>query len=263
MAQQQTDLQPSRSFDGMSSRSGQQRRRGRRQLNPRQRQGALLLVVAGAGLIAVFVLIVGYVRNVSKQVGPKIQVLELNSTLQPYQPITLSMLGYRSVPARWASQNALRSPGQAVGEVSDVTIPAGTDLESGMLSAPPTIQAGQEEMAIYVDAETGVAGQITPGSDVSIVATFQGNNSAGSSARVIVPAAKVLGIGTPTTAGGSGTSSSQPSSQGQVVPVTFALTPTQVLAVSYAESFAQKVRLALMTPGGPIPAAPAPYKPGL
>lgn len=263
MAQPQTDLQPSRAVDGTSSRSGQTRRRGRRQLNPRQRQGALLLVIAAAGLIGVFVLIAGYVRNVSTQVGPKIQVLELNQTVQPYQLITSSMLGYVSVPAKWAPQNAMRSPSEAVNEVSDVTLPAGTELERGMLSLPPTVQGNQEEMAIYVDAETGVAGQIAPGSQVSIVATFQGNNTNKASARVIVPVAKVIGVGVPTTAGGSGTGSSQPSAQGQVVPVTFALTPDQVLAVSYAESFAQKVRLALMAPGTAVPAAPAPYKPGL
>jgi pilus assembly protein CpaB len=263
MAQPQTDLQPSRSVDGTSSRSGQTRRRGRRQLNPRQRQGALLLVVAAAGLIGVFVLIAGYVRNVSTQVGPKIQVLELNQTVQPYEQITSSMLSYVSLPAKWAPPNAMRSPGEAVGEVSDVTLTAGTELERGMLTLPPTLQANQEEIAIYVDAETGVAGQIAPGSQVAIVATFGASGHGKPSARVIVPVAKVIGVGTPTTTGGSGTGSSQPSAQGQVVPVTFALTPDEVLAVSYAESFAQKVRLALMAPGTAVPAPPQPYKPGL
>lgn len=263
MAQHQTDLHPSRSADGGPGRAAPVRRRGRRQLNPRQRQGALLLVIAAAGLIGVFVLIAGYVSNVSKQVGQKVQVLELNTALQPYQPITVSMLGYVSVPAKWAAQTDLRSPASAVGLVSDVALPAGTRLEQGMLTPAPTLQAGQEEMAIYVDPETGVAGQITAGSEVSIVATYGGNNTNRSSARVVVPVAKVLGIGTPTSSGGSGTGSSQPSAQGQVVPVTFALTPNQVLAVSYAESFAQKVRLVLMPSGSGVPAPPPPYKPGL
>jgi pilus assembly protein CpaB len=262
MAQQQTDLQPSRSVDGATGRAAA-RRRGRRQLNPRQRQGALLLVIAAAGLVGVFVLIAGYVSSVSKQVGNKVQVLELNTALQPYQPITLSMLGYVSLPAKWAPQTALRSPGEAVGQVSDVPLPAGTELESGMLTQSPSLQANQEEMAIYVDAETGVAGQIVPGSEVSIVATYQGGNAKLPSAQIVVPAAKVLGVGTPTTSGGSGTGSSQPTNQGQVVPVTFALTPQEILAVSYAESFAQKVRLALIAPGTAIPAPPPPYKPGL
>jgi pilus assembly protein CpaB len=139
-----------------------------------------------------------------------------------------------------------------------------------MLTTPPALQAGEEEMAIYVDAETGVAGQISPGSEVAIVAAYQGHvpgpgslRGTPNSASVVVPLAKVLAIGTPTTTGGSASGSSQPTTQSQVVPVTFALTPAEVLAVSYAESFAQKVRLALIAPGTAIPAQPAPYKPGL
>ena len=263
MAQSQTDLQAPRGLDGASARRGFRRSR-RRQLNPRQRQGMLLLVVAAAGLVGVFVLIAGYVSNVAKEVGPKVQVLELNTTLQPYRPITPSMLSFASVPAKWAAANALRSESEAVGLVSDVPLQAGIQLQTGMLSAPPAMQGDEEEIAIYVDAETGVAGQITPGSEVSIVATYQGNNNGNkNSARVIVPATKVLGIGTPTTAGGSATGSSQPANQSQVVPVTFALTPDEVLSVSYAESFAQKVRLALLAPGTATPAQPPPYKPGL
>jgi pilus assembly protein CpaB len=263
MSPAQTDLQPPKGLDGMSARGGLRRRR-RRQLNPRQRQGMLLVAVAAAGLVGVFALIAGYVRNVSTQVGPKIEVLELKSTLQPYQLVSPSMLDFVSVPQKWAPQNALRTESQAVGLISDVALQPGTRLQSGMLTPPPTLQGGQEEMAVYVDAETGVAGQIVPGSLVSIVATYQGNSQGvKSSARVVVPVAKVLGVGTPTTAGGSASGSSQPTTQSQVVPVTFALTPDQVLAVSYAESFAQKVRLALMAPGAQPPVPPPPYKPGL
>ncbi|MBV8999844.1 MAG: Flp pilus assembly protein CpaB [Solirubrobacterales bacterium] len=270
MAQSQTDLQPHRRLDGTSGRRGLFGRRRRRQLNPRQRQGMLLLVVAAAGLIGVFALIAGYVSNVAKQVGPKIGVLELNTTLQPYQPVSPSMLTYASVPEKWAPQNALHSLNDAVGLVSQVPLQPGVYLQRGMLTSPPALQPGEEEMAIYVDAETGVAGQISPGSQVSIVAAYQGHlpgpGSPGgttNSARIVVPLARVLAIGTPTTTGGSATGSSQPTTQSQVVPVTFALTPAEVLAVSYAESFAQKVRLALIAPGSGAPVAVAPYKPGL
>jgi pilus assembly protein CpaB len=73
----------------------------------------------------------------------------------------------------------------------------------------------------------------------------------------------VLDVGTPQAGGGSATGSSQPSTTNEVVPVTFALTPQEVLAVSYAESFAQKVRLSLVAPGTGSTAQPAPYAPGL
>ncbi len=222
----------------------------------------LLIVVAAAGLVGVFLLIAGYVRNVSKQVGPKVQVLELKAPLQRYEPISPGMLGYVSLPAKWAPANALRSPDAAIGLVSQVYLPAGTELEQGMLGTPPSMSAGQEEIAIMVDAESGVAGEVTPGSVVSIIATYAGNNQGSkNTARVIVPVARVLGVGTPTTAGGSATGSSAPTGQSQVVPVTFALSQQDVLAVSYAETFAQKLRLALVAPGTASVPQPPPYTP--
>jgi pilus assembly protein CpaB len=224
----------------------------------------LLLLVAAAGLFGVFLLIAGYVSDVSKQVGPKVEILELTAPVAAYQPITASMLGEVAVPAKWAPPNALRDPSQAVGLVSNIGLPGGTELEQSMLNPPPALAPGQREIAIMVDAESGVAGQVTPGSQVDIVATYQGNNQGvRNSARVIVPDAKVLDVGSPTTTGGSATGSSAPSGQSQVVPVTFALTPDQVLQVSYAESFAQKVRLSLVAPGTGPATAPAPYQPGL
>lgn len=220
-------------------------------------------MIAAAGLIGVFVLIASYVANVSKQVGPKVQLVKLNTSVSPYQPITPSMLGYVSVPAKWAPANALRSPDAAIGLVSDVSLPAGTELEQGMLTTPPTLRSGQQEIAIMVDTETGVAGQVTPGSEVSILATYAGNNQGTkNSARVVVPRARVLGVGSPTAAGGSATGSAQPSGQDEVVPVTFALSPHDALAVSYAESFAQKVRLSLIAPGTGSTATTSPYSPG-
>jgi pilus assembly protein CpaB len=229
----------------------------------------LLVVVAAAGLIGVFVLIASYVSNVSKQVGPKVQVLELTAPLQRYEPITPGMLGYVSLPSKWAPANALTSADAAVGLVSQVYLPAHTELEQGMLGTPPSLPPGDQEIAIMVDAETGVAGEITPGSVVSIIGTYTANNQGGNnntqgsknSARVIVPVARVLGVGTPTTAGGSASGSSAPTGQNQVVPVTFALTQQQVLEVSYAETFAQKVRLALVAPGTQSVPQPPPYTP--
>jgi pilus assembly protein CpaB len=237
----------------------------RRQLNPRQRQGLLLVAIAAVGLIGVFLLIASYVADVSKQVGPKLDVLELTSPAVPYQPITASQLGEVSVPAKWAPHNALRNPAQAAGLVASVALPAGTELQQGMLTPPPALESGQREIAILVDAETGVAGQVTPGAFVDIVATFGSHQSADSktSARVIVPDAQVLNVGTPTVAGGTASGSSQAINARQVVPVTLALSPADVLKVSYAESFAQQVRLSIIAPGtsGP-PAKPGAYQPG-
>ena len=47
-----------------------------------------------------------------------------------------------------------------------------------MLVAPPELAPGQREVAILVDAETGVAGKIGPDSVVDIVGTFEGDSAA-------------------------------------------------------------------------------------
>jgi pilus assembly protein CpaB len=223
----------------------------RKQMNPRQRQGLLLVVVAAAGLIGVFVLVANYVSSVSKQVGPKVNVLTLVKPLQAFQPVTTADLGYVLLPQRWVPGTALRDPSEAVGQISQVPLPTGTELERGMLTGRPSLQPGQEEFALPVDQTTGVAGQVQAGSVVNIVATFSGSGqSKVASARVIVSDVTVQ------IAAQSGTGSSG--------VVTLALTPQQVQEVAYAESFAQKVWLSLVAPGttGAQPQLP-PYQPGL
>jgi pilus assembly protein CpaB len=210
-------------------------------MNPRQRQGLLLVTIAAAGLLGVFLLIANYVSGVSKQVGPKSEVLVLREPIPAYQPITDAELGIISVPQKWAPANALQASGEALGLISDVPLPAGTELEQGMLTRQPLLEPGNREIAIMIDAETGVAGQITAGSLVDIIATYGSGGANGKgSAQIVVPGAKVLGVGQLTGAGSSG---------GGQVPITFSLSPEDVLKVSYAESFASKVRLSLVAPG--------------
>lgn len=229
-------------------------------MNPRQRQGLLLVVIAAAGLLGVFLLIANYVSTVSKQVGPKISVLKLVQPLPPYQVLSANDLGVVSVPQKWAPSNAITDPSQVIGLISQVALPSGTELEQGMLSPHPALTPGRQEIAILVDPETGVAGQVTPGALVNIVATFQGTGSGTSTssphggkdfAEVVVPEAQVLNVGQLTGSTGSGSAN---------VPVTFSLTPAQVLKVSYAESFAQKVRLSIVAPNSSAAGAnPRPY----
>lgn len=223
----------------------------RKQMNPRQRQGLLLVVVAAAGLIGVFVLVANYVSSVSKQVGPKVNVLTLVRPLQAYQPVTAADLGVVALPQKWVPGTALRDPSQALEQISQVPLPKGTELEQGMLTGEPTLRPGQQEFALPIDQTTGVADQVQAGSVVNIVATFSGSGQSKASARVVVSDVSVLIAGQSGTGSGGGV-------------VTLALTPQQVQEVAYAESFAQKVWLSLVAPGttGAQPQLP-PYQPGL
>lgn len=224
-------------------------------MNPRQRQGLLLVVLAAAGLIGVFLLVASYVSSVSKQVGPKVDVLTLIRPLAAYQPVTSADLGLVALPEKWVPGTALTDASQALDQISQVPLPQGTELQQGMLTSQPNLLPGQQEFALPVDETTGVANQVQAGSLVDVVATFSGNGKSGpasqNSARVIVSGVKVLIAGEPTGNSGGGV-------------VTLALTPLQVQQVAFAESFAQKVWLSLIAPGSTAPQTqPPPYQPGL
>ena len=148
------------------------------------------------------------------------------------------------------SQTALRDRARLIGQVATADIPAGSVLQEGMIGSPPELATGEREIAILVDAETGVAGKISPGSIVDIVATFAGDEQQGVKAEsnVVVPGARIIDVGQPELKGGNGVQE-QAADPAQVVPVTFALEPKEALTVTYAESFAAEVRLALLRPG--------------
>lgn len=95
-----------------------------------------------------------------------------------------------------------------------------------------------------IDAETGVAGKVHVGSQVDVYATYDSNQTNKDACAIRVLAnVRVLQIGLQTKA---------QDNKGQAessVPITFTLSAADVLKLTAAESFAQKVRLALRPPG--------------
>jgi pilus assembly protein CpaB len=219
-------------------------------MNPRQRRGILLLTLAALGLLGVFVLVAGYVADVRAEIDPKVTVLALAKPAERDKAISDDMVKRVRLPSRWAPPTALRDPAQLIGQVATADIPQQSILQEGMVGAPPELATGQREIAILVDAETGVAGKISPGSIVDIVATYPGNDQRGVKSRslVVVPGARIIDVGRPELKGGRGVQE-QAADPAQVVPVTFALDPLQVLEVTHAESYADEVRLSLLRTG--------------
>jgi pilus assembly protein CpaB len=223
-------------------------------MNPRQRRAILLLALAAAGLVVVFVLVANYVSDVETQVGDKMFVLELTQPAKANQAITDEMVARKVVPRRWAPKAALTDPNQLVGYVAAADLQPNSILQEGMLSSPPQIKTGQREVAILVDASTGVAGRITPGSHVDVIAAYGGKEATTGQAgqpnrtEVIVPGAQVLAVGQPRLKGANGAQEA-PQNPTQVVPVTFALNKQQELKVAHAQTFAADVRLALLPEG--------------
>ncbi len=221
-------------------------------MNPRQKRGVAMLILTAMGAIAVFVAVLLYVADVNSQVGHRVKVLELTKDVDAYEQITTSSYRSVEVPERWTTSTTLREEEDVVGLVAATALPKGSVLQQGMVITRPGVQPGYREIAIVVDAETGVAGKVKPGDHVDILATTAGTK--GTSGNIEVAAcsevwasdALVLEVGVVTQkqeadASGFGVTNG--------VPVTFALKTEDTLRLSYIESFSVKLRLALRGAG--------------
>ena len=109
-----------------------------------------------------------------------------------------------------------------------------------MLVPESDLTSAQREIAINVDAVTGVAGRVAPGDFVDIYAVFAETETVPAQVRVLVRGVRVISVAGSQTIvkeGGGGLA------EQQVVPVTLALDPNDALAVTYAGAFAAEVRL--------------------
>jgi pilus assembly protein CpaB len=224
-------------------------------LNPRQRRGVLLLVLAAVGAVVVFALVSSYVQDIRKEVEPKTSILVLRQSVPPFQPIPPTALARREVPQKYAPARALREALEIGNRVPSTELPAGIELQDGMLVAPPSLERGQQEVSIMINADTGVAGKIEPGDRVDVNATFAGDQQSVATARKLIVNARVVTIGLPQQ--GARPFQQRDDSGGAanptelVVPVTFALKPRDVLRLNYAESNAEEIRLSLVRPDDP------------
>jgi pilus assembly protein CpaB len=225
-------------------------------VTPRQRRGVLLLFVAAIGAILVFSAISNYVDGVRKDVEPKTSVLVLTRDVPELQPIPLDAVREKSVPVKWAGHEALRDPSELGSLVPSTSLRAGVELQQGMLIEPPSLEPGQQEISILINADTGVAGKLQPGDMVDVLATFPADerNRSPASARTLIRRARVVTVGLPRSAAKPGSNNAQdtapsPNEQEVLVPVTFALRPTLALRLTYAETFASEIRLSLIRRG--------------
>jgi pilus assembly protein CpaB len=217
-------------------------------MNPRQRRGAVLLILAAFGAVGVFLSIVSYVGSIRAEVGPTTDVLMLTQNVSAYDRVDVRAVRRVQVPGKWVPPTVLRDPGALADKVAAADLGKGSYLQRGMLIDAPALEEGQREIAILIDAETGVAGKAHAGMRVDIYAAFQQQqqqvNQRPCAVRVI-SGARIIQVGQMVTerTGQNGNDT------GQAIPVTFALSPQDSLKLTYAESFAAKVRLALIGDG--------------
>ncbi|MDT0304122.1 Flp pilus assembly protein CpaB [Streptomonospora wellingtoniae] len=221
-------------------------------MNPRQRRGILLMIVAAAGGVAVFLTVVAYVSNLNSELGSYRTALRLTEDVQPYQEITPDMLEEYEVPARFFDAQHFIGDFGAINEqagrlpVASSALREGELLQRSMVIAAPDLEEGEREIAIMVDAETGVAGKVGRQSRVDVYAAFNpGEGQPQACAYRVLTDIEILDIGDV-----GSTIDETTGDTGSVVPVTFRLTPDQALNLTYAESFASSLRLAAVSPQG-------------
>jgi pilus assembly protein CpaB len=219
-------------------------------MNPRQRRGVLLMVVASLGAIFLFFTVLGYVGNVRAQaraeVGEMTTALQLQTAVEAFSPITAASLKEVQIPRRWASDAFVRNMAELQGKVAAADLSVGAYLQRGMVVSAPTLTQGQREIAIMIDAETGVAGKVQPGSIVDVYSSFDsttnGRTRTSACAVRILDRVQVIDVGQLRRE----QDGQRAGAVSSVVPVTFALDSDETLRLTYAESFARKVRLALV-----------------
>ncbi|MGW2676833.1 Flp pilus assembly protein CpaB [Streptomyces sp. NPDC001436] len=222
-------------------------------MNSRQRRGVILLLLSAVCALAAFAGVLVVIGDVNSKVGAEVVAYRVKGDIAPYSALTSGQFEEVKIPRRWLPDTAVDDLGAVQGKIALTTLKKGSLLQSDMFVDQPKLQPGEQEIAIMIDAATGVAGKITSGAKVNIIATFKGAKEADPSRSVIIVAnARVLGVGKLTALD----KDSDKKGPAEAVPITFALNTKDTQRVAYAESFAEHVRLALVAPG--TDSAPSP-----
>ncbi|MGW2614869.1 Flp pilus assembly protein CpaB [Streptomyces sp. NPDC001500] len=218
-------------------------------MNSRQRRGVILLLLSAVCALGAFAGVLSVMDDVKSKVGPEVTAYELRADVAPYTTLSADQFKKIEMPRRWLSGNAVTDLAALRGKIAVTTLRKGSLLQSDMIVDQPALQPGQQEVAIMVDAATGVAGKITPGSSVNVYATFEGAKEGDpDQSKIIVTGARVLDVGEIKAL--EPDENDRGRSATDAVPITFALSTLDAQRITYAESFAKRVRLALVAPGG-------------
>lgn len=224
-------------------------------MNSRQRRGVILLLLSVLCAFAAFAGVLSVISDVNSKVGPEVTAYQVKSDIAPYRALDPGQFEKVKMPKRWLSDNAVTDLSVLNGKIAVTELHKGSLLQDDMFVKRPRLENGQQEIAIMIDAATGVAGKIRPGNLVNIYATFAGQTEKDKpTSRVIVPNAKVIDVGQLTSL--EPRKDDRASGPTEAVPITFALDTTDAQRVAYAESFAEHVRLALLPDDSPTTLRP-------
>ncbi|MEE1756283.1 Flp pilus assembly protein CpaB [Streptomyces sp. SP18CS02] len=222
-------------------------------MNSRQRRGVLLLCLSILCALAAVAGVITLIGDVNSKVGPEVEAYRVKADVAAYTALQPGQFERITMPERWLSENAVTDLSVVKDKIAVTDLKRGSLLQEDMVAKRPALESGQQEIAIMIDAATGVAGKITTGSLVNIFATFDDDGrekGAVAESRIIVANARVLDVGRLTPL-----DPKKDDNRGigirEAVPITFALSTTDAQRVAYAESFAEHVRLALLPKNSP------------
>lgn len=216
-------------------------------MNSRQRRGVILLILSVLCALAAFGGVLVVMGDVNSKVGNEVVAYRVKGDIAPYTPLAAGQFEQVKVPERWLSKTAVSDLAVLRDKLALTALKKGSLLQTDMFVDKPKLQAGEQEIAIMIDASTGVAGKVTPGAKVNIIGTYKSKKADGPDLSVLMVAnARVINVGKLTPIDGK---DSDKKSTTDAVPITFALSTKDTQRVAYAESFAVHVRLALVAPG--------------
>jgi pilus assembly protein CpaB len=213
-------------------------------MNPRQRRGVLLMILSVVAAVAVFFGVSSYVAGVNSKVGPMVTTYHVTKDLAAFTTLSSANTEPAQVPERWAANRTVLKSSDIDGRVTATPLAAGSPVSLDGLVPPSDLDPTEREVAVNVDAVTGLAGRVRPGDRVDVYAVFQDVVGLPNQARILVENARVVSV-----AGQQQVQSPDAKSVQNVIPVTLALPGTPALAVTYASGFASQLRLVGLPPG--------------
>lgn len=202
------------------------------------------MILAGLVAILVFVGVSRFVSDVNSRVGPMVTVYQVTQDLEPFTPLSQENTTPVEIPERWAAPNTVLQGQEIDGRVTAIPLTAGSTVSLDALVPPSNLDPTEREIAVNVDAVTGLAGRVRPGDRVDVYAVFADVPGLPKQARILVENVRIVSV-----EGQQQVPSADARSVQNVIPVTLALPPDDALSVTYANAFAQEVRLVGLPPG--------------
>lgn len=229
-------------------------------MNPKQRRGAITLLLAIVGAVVVFLGVVSYVGSVSAEVGPKTKVFVAKEDIPKNKTIDLKNdVELKDLPNKYVTEQMATNLDQLAGQKAANGISKGSFIQIDSLVPISNLQDGEREITINLNADQGINGRVAPGDVVDVVAAFakerENDNSAGDYRRAdipynvagtLVPNARVVSVGqAQEEALPAQSNPGDPAVEGvaRTVAVTFAVSAKDASRLAYGESFAVSMRI--------------------